>query len=250
MTDTSGERTPRLTQEPTSIISRPGSPSKSRRGSALGPGMHNGSGVSGLGEHRKGSVPRTLSTHDTLSGGLGLGLGIPDARKAFHRQDDALASPRRISTSRALGGGGNGNAGSYPSAPGSFLSPTNETYYSQPPSASTPRFRQASLAPGPSGYGSTNLGSSYSHSTTLSPGTHRRNFSVHSTMSNSPLIQPQSPVGSVFRKIRKTASAVGLSLGTPGSYDGQEEDEGYDAEGEVEEEDEARKSNGTRVWYR
>jgi hypothetical protein len=107
--DTSGERTPRLTQEPQSLSSRSSSPHKPRRGSSLHSGGQPVAGPSytgGLAEHRKGTVPRTLSDM-TNSNGLGLGglgLGMPEARKAFqHHKDDALASPRRISTSRGPG---------------------------------------------------------------------------------------------------------------------------------------------------
>lgn len=55
-----------------------------------------------------------------------------------------------------------------------------------------------------------------------------------------------------MRKIRKTASAVGLSLGRAEGYDQEDEDGDGDGDDEagMEEEDEARKSNGMRVWYR
>jgi chloride channel 3/4/5 len=122
--------------------------------------------------------------------------------------------------------------------------PTNEAYYSQPPSASTPRFRQAPLQP--QGYGST-------VSTPPSAGAHRRHFSIHSAAA-SPITKAKSgsPVGSIVRKIRKTASAVGLRLGgTQGNYDMEDADTGEgENEESMEEEDEAMKSNGMRVWYR
>lgn len=221
--------------------------------------MTSGGGGGGLAEHRKGSVPRTMSdmTGPSNSGGLGLGglllgLGQPEARKAFqHHMDDALASPRRISTSRGMGGpSSTTQQSSSPylgaSSSSSFIPPTHESYYSQPPSASTPRFRQSSVQP--QGYGST-----ISTSSGAGSRSHRRNFSVHSAV-NSPILQSktQSPVGSVFRKIRKTASAVGLRLGgTQGNYDAEGEDEGREEDEEgLEEEDEAMKSNGMRVWYR
>lgn len=250
--DTSGERTPRLTQEPPSLSSRSSSPHKPRRGSSLHSGGQPVAGPSytgGLAEHRKGAVPRTLSDMTNGNGlGLGgLGLGMPEARKAFqHHKDDALASPRRISTSR--GPGQTSQSSPYLSAATSSSSllpsmPTNEAYYSQPPSASTPRFRQASVQP--QGYGST-------VSTTPSAGTHRRHFSIHSATA-SPITKAKSgsPVGSIVRKIRKTASAVGLRLGgTQGNYDPDDADGERENEESMEEEDEAMKSNGMRVWYR
>ena len=114
--------------------------------------------VTGMSEHRKGTVPRQLSTPVGTSrlldlGGLGLG-DLPERR--VHR-DDALASPRRISTSRPMA------SSAYPSrsvtaspagAPTLQIPTTNEPYYSQPPSASTPRFRPTPMAPPPASYGS------------------------------------------------------------------------------------------------
>lgn len=230
-----------------------------------------------MGERRRGSVPRTLSTpaHADLSS-LGLGPSIitttSDSRRAF--KDDALASPRRISTSKAFStGSARGPSGStsshYPNpsisstataSASSILAPsipTNEAYYSQPPSASasTPRFRQPSLRP----YGSldpSNVHDASSNSADSSPrarsgyrsSRHHRNLSSNSIATSQirdPV--PRSPVGSLVRRLHKTASAIGLSLGTPGSYAGAESDDGEEA---IEEEDEARKSNGTRVWYR
>lgn len=193
-----------------------------------------------MGDNRKGSVPRALSTPVD-----GLGLGLPDRR--VHK-DDALASPRRISTSRpapsayprtALGLAlGQNTVPPSPTAtpaatplPGPSLTiPTNEAYYSQPPSATTPRFRSSSTHYTQQGYGSLGGG--------LFPTpSHRRQRSVTSLAQ-----APQSPAGSVLQRLRKTASAVGLSMGG-GSYDEDQVDD------EEEEADEARKSNGTRVWY-
>lgn len=252
MGDSSGERTPRMVQEPLAISSRSSSPHKPRRGSTLGtaatpmtaqPGS---SYTGGMADHRKGSVPRILSDVPSSSNGLGLGglgLGQPEARKAFqHHKDDALASPRRISTSRGIGQQPSSSSPYLGASSSSLMLPstlTNEAYYSQPPSASTPRFRQPS-APLGQGYGST----------TGSGRTHRRNFSINSMASPILKAKSHSPVGSVFRKIRKTASAVGLSLGGgQGSYDAAEDDD-WDGDDDMEEEDEAIRSNGMRVWYR
>jgi chloride channel 3/4/5 len=58
---------------------------------------------------------------------------------------------------------------------------------------------------------------------------------------------PRSPTGSVFRRLRKTASSVGISLGGQGNYDAEQEEIGDE---ELGEEDEGKKANGTRVWYR
>lgn len=61
-------------------------------------------------------------------------------------------------------------------------------------------------------------------------------------------LPPTSPAKSVYRTLRKTASAVGLSLGRPALYD--EADDVDEDEIEAMEEDEAQQVNGTRVWYR
>jgi hypothetical protein len=61
-------------------------------------------------------------------------------------------------------------------------------------------------------------------------------------------VGPASPVGSVMRKIRKTASTMGLAVGRQGEYDGDERVGLGDGDGDDEQE--AVKSNGARVWYR
>lgn len=125
-------------------------------------------------------------------------------------------------------------------APTLQIPTVNESYYSQPPSASTPRFRSTPLAPPPPvNYGS--LGVNFTPDSL-----HKRQRSVTS-MGHHPL-PPASPAKSVYRTLRKTASAVGLSLGRPALYD--EADDVDEDEIEAMEEDEAQQVNGTRVWYR
>ena len=67
---------------------------------------------------------------------------------------------------------------------------------------------------------------------------------------------PLSPGGTMIRRLRKTASAVGLAIGnTADSYDAgvrnlrveaNDDDDAEEDEGLVE----GMKANGTRVWYR
>lgn len=190
----------------------------------------------------------------------GLGLGNPV------RRDDALSSPRRISTSHPVipptshphvssssshphphaaslahahahtHAHTHAHAHGQPRAqsPASLLLPsipTNEAYYSQPPSATTPRFRR------------------HQHSRSAQYGSFRPSMPAHvrrpSNSSQIPLI-PKSPASSVFRTLRKTASTVGISLGGQGEYDADEDADDV----EQEDEDEGKRANGTRVWYR
>ena len=59
----------------------------------------------------------------------------------------------------------------------------------------------------------------------------------------------KSPAGSMFRRIRKTASAVGLAVGRSEEYDGSMRDEDDEEDG-GQKMDEEISANGTRVWYR
>ena len=55
---------------------------------------------------------------------------------------------------------------------------------------------------------------------------------------------PSSPVGTVMRRLRKTASTMGLNVGGPGEYDANTvKDDDMDSE------EEDKRNNGTRVWY-
>lgn len=56
----------------------------------------------------------------------------------------------------------------------------------------------------------------------------------------------------MIRRLRRTASAVGLSVGSrPENYDGEARSlRGMMDDDEDEEVNEGMKANGTRVWYR
>jgi chloride channel 3/4/5 len=56
-----------------------------------------------------------------------------------------------------------------------------------------------------------------------------------------------------MRRIRKTASTIGLSVGRPQNYDGDDHvNRPQDAEDVDDDEivNDSMKANGTRVWYR
>ena len=208
-----------------------GSSPRTRRGSAATRRQGNGmasrtlpSPVSGYG-----------STHRTSLAGLG--LGIAESRRAT---EDALSSPRRISTS-------NHNHPPYhrssQSPSGTLNLPTHEAYYthSQPSSAHTPHFR-----------GETRHAYSQTHTAdhantslpSLSTG-HRRLISLVSN-ADSTRDAARSPTNSLMKRLRHRASIVGLHLGGQTEYDA-------DLSGRTgdEEIDESQPTpNGTRVWYR
>ncbi|EIW67300.1 hypothetical protein TREMEDRAFT_34025 [Tremella mesenterica DSM 1558] len=118
----------------------------------------------------------------------------------------------------------------------------SNTSQTQPPTATTPRFRHQQKT----GRHTPSQSSSGQFNHTLSiPGVaHRRQNSVQSAL-NSPLLVPKSPGGTVLQSIRKTASIAGFSLGRPTKYD--QDDEVRGVEDEEGFEDEAEKRNGTRV---
>ena len=268
----SGERTPRNHTALRPLESGEDSP-KTRRSSTMG----STSDVRRVStavpvSKSSGAVSRTLPTPIQGYGAThtspalsGIGLGHPDGppRQVTGPSDNALSSPRRISTSQAPP-----TSHSHRS-PASLLNlPSHEAYYthSQPPSSSTPRFRDDTMISQEQGASNGRRHHGHIHSLSaqipnqsltasgsLGLSDHRRAISV-STAFNSPVstaVPPRSPGGSVFHRMRKTASAVGLAVGRPESYDGDVAgDEDDDDEDEDEEEDEGMKANGTRVWYR
>ena len=169
----------------------------------------------------------------------GLGLGFPDQPVRRGRKDDVLSSPRRISTSQAP-------RTAHPHrSPASLLgAPTHEAYYaqSQPASVTTPRFKDIPELQRHAKHGS----SQYPSSSYLvpSPNVHARNHSINSAL-NSPVLAGSRTPGSVMKRVRKTASAVGLNVGQAENYDGENEQADEEAG-----DDESLKANGTRVWYR
>lgn len=176
------------------------------------------------------------STSTTPHGSLtALGFGGPSGSK----QPDALASPRRISTSHSAVGFARRSQSPAP------LAPSHEAYYSQtqPPTATTPRFRNNRdiLAQAQSQGGSPyTIGEHF-----LQPAVtlHRRQQSNGSGLLAAPS-GPSSPVGSVFKSLRRQASNIGISIGKPVAYD---DDARKDSD--TEDEEPAQTANGTRVWY-
>ncbi|WRT68309.1 uncharacterized protein IL334_005285 [Kwoniella shivajii] len=174
------------------------------------------------------------STRENINPGLG--LGPTPSMSAIN--DPTLSSPRRISTSRVP-------PPLHKSTPpqGLLNPPTHEAYYSasQPGTATTSRFRDKDLSHPHSALPAHGYSSSSSHRRHLSVNSH-----VHSPLFANPS-KPQSPTGSVMRKLRKTASAVGIGVGRPDNYD-DEASRGR-ADDEMLEDDEGERANGTRVWY-
>ncbi|KAK4689513.1 hypothetical protein P7C73_g598, partial [Tremellales sp. Uapishka_1] len=162
-----------------------------------------------------GGYGATHNINDRLTAGLGLGAA------------GDILSPRRVSTAAGI-----------PIPPHTAYplrrsqSPSRSSLLSFPShSAYLASHSQPGTAIG--------LGHSRSQSSQQSP---RRLIS-----SGSPL---RSPTSLVFRKLRATASMVGLAVGTE-EYDGGESD-GRDDRDEEDEEprgEEGKKANGTRVWY-
>ena len=204
-----------------------GSSPSMRRGVTLPP-LDGASSSSGTGTQRTmTSGYGSTSTSSTLAG-LGIATG-------GQRLDGALASPRRISTSQAHP---SAFLRSHSPAP---LVPTHEAYYSQtqPPTATTPRFRDRDVIAQSQGNSPRHDAFHLQSSLTR----HRRNFSNTSGLL-APNTGPSSPVGSVFRKLRHRASNIGLSLGKPDTYD-----EDVVKDSDAEDEEPAQTANGTRVWY-
>jgi hypothetical protein len=158
------------------------------------------------------------------------GLGI--ATGGGGRVDVALSSPRRISTSQAPPSAFRRSQSPAP------LVPTHEAYYSQtqPPTATTPRFRDRDII-------AQSQGNTPRLDTLHLPARHRRNFSQASGFL-APGTGPSSPVGSVFKTLRHRASNIGLSIGKPDTYD-----EDIRKDSDTEDEEPAQTANGTRVWY-
>lgn len=203
-----------------------GSSPSMRRGVTLPPSEQTSSS-SGTGTQRIMTTGYGSTSTSSTIAGLGIATG--------GRVDGALASPRRISTSHAPPSAFRRSQSPAP------LVPTHEAYYSQtqPPTATTPRFRDRDVI-------AHSQGNSPRHDAFyLQPSLtkHRRNFS-----NTSGLLVPttglSSPVGSVLRKLRRKASNIGLSLGKPDTYD---EDIGKDSD--AEDDEPAQTANGTRVWY-
>jgi chloride channel 3/4/5 len=203
-----------------------GSSPSMRRGITLPPSESSSSSTGHATQRTMTTGYGSTSTSSTLAG-LGFATG--------QRVDGALASPRRISTSQAPPSAFKRSQSPAP------LVPTHEAYYSQtqPPTATTPRFRDRDVIAQSQG-NSPRHDAFYLQSSLTK---HRRNFSNTSGILKT-TTGPSSPVGSVFRKLRHKASNIGLSLGKPDAYD---EDMGKDSD--AEDEEPAQTANGTRVWY-
>ena len=190
---------------------------------------------------------RTMSTPITGYGAThhtaldGLGLGNAELRRTT---DEALASPRRISTSHS-----HPSSRASHSPGGSTHHPTHEAYYShsQPPTASAPRFRGEMRH-------THSRSAQYARSTlpagsSSSPAGHQRQRSGASAI-NVPLVPLTSPPLSALRRLRKSASNLGFHLGGQTEYDA-DKDLSVRDRGDGEDGDEqGMKANGTRVWYR
>nr|XP_019044593.1 voltage-gated chloride channel [Kwoniella bestiolae CBS 10118]OCF23523.1 voltage-gated chloride channel [Kwoniella bestiolae CBS 10118] len=178
------------------------------------------------------------------------GLGLAPSLSNLNN-DATLSSPRRISTSRVPP-----PARLTPPPQGLLNLPTHEAYYSasQPGTATTSRFRDKDLAHHPHAANphSNSLSAQPYHSSSSSSNSHRRHLSVNSNI-NSPLFPKhnsqsmQSPTGSVMKRIRRTASTIGMGFGRPDKYD--DETSRGRPEDEMLEDDEGERANGTRVWY-
>nr|XP_018261404.1 voltage-gated chloride channel [Kwoniella dejecticola CBS 10117]OBR83562.1 voltage-gated chloride channel [Kwoniella dejecticola CBS 10117] len=196
------------------------------------------------------------STSNSGSSNAGLGLGRTPSMSTLNNpnQDAMLSSPRRISTSRVHPGAAPGTTSNRLTVtpPQGLLNlPTHEAYYSasQPGTATTSRFRDKDLL----------LSHPHPHSAiphANSSNSHSRHLSVNSNFNNqihSPLFParhslPQSPTGSVMRRIKRTASTIGMGFGRPDNYD-DDASRGKVDDDEMLEDDEGERANGTRVWY-
>lgn len=199
-----------------------------RRGSTLPPSERPSASSSATQRTMTAGYGSTSSTPHTLTA---LGLGTAGSSKT--RPDGALSSPRRISTSHPPL-----TAFARRSQSPAPLGPTHEPYYSQtqPPTASTPRFRDREA------YTHSQAGSPH-HDHFLQPmGLHRRQHSNGSALL-APTPGPSSPAGSVFKSLRRQASNIGLSIGKPDAYDDARKDS------DTEDDEPAQTINGTRVWY-
>ncbi|OCF37887.1 voltage-gated chloride channel [Kwoniella heveanensis BCC8398] len=248
-------------------IDSAGSSPRTMRGSTLDQ-LHRRreSGAQSLSSSRAFSTPvgGYGSTHSN-NPGLGFGptpslSGIGMTSTHSHSQDATLASPRRISTSTSTSRPLSTLPHRSTPPQGLLNLPTHEAYYSasQPGTATTSRFKDKdypnshphSAVPGSFPNFSNSLSAQGGPSNHNS---HRRHLSVNSA-SNSPLLSPvgksSSPrghgTGTVMRRLKKTASNIGLGIGRPDSYDDQSVRGRGD---EMLEDDEGERANGTRVWY-
>ncbi|KAK8854828.1 hypothetical protein IAR55_003567 [Kwoniella newhampshirensis] len=253
-----GTRTPRM-----SLVNLDSAASSPRmpRGSAAFDHRRRASGQQGS------SAPMSSRVLSTPIGGYGStrdsnpGLGLGPTPLKTSREDATLASPRRISTSRALPPPATALPRRSTPPQGLLNPPTHEAYYSasQPNTAATPRFkdrdRQSQRYPHSTGAHHQHTLSSQNYPSASAYGqthTHARHLSVSSAI-NAPLFASttptaNSPPGSVIRRLKKTVSAVGLGLGRPENYD----DVGMSRRGEENEmleDNEGERANGTRVWY-
>ncbi|WWC90776.1 uncharacterized protein L201_005713 [Kwoniella dendrophila CBS 6074] len=220
------------------------------------------------------------STHNNNPGlGLGTTTNTPSLSVSNNNSvsgDATLASPRRISTSRVPLPPPSSHRSTPPQ--GLLNLPSHEAYYSvsQPGTATSSKFKDKDLpytaigshhpmsnslsAQAAFNHGSSSSSSSKSQAQSQS---HKRHLSVNSNIhpyphshTNSPLFPkrqqnhhhlPQSPTGSVMRRIKRTASTIGMGFGRPDNYD-DETSRGKDND-EMMEDDEGQRANGTRVWY-
>nr|XP_019011401.1 voltage-gated chloride channel [Kwoniella pini CBS 10737]OCF50182.1 voltage-gated chloride channel [Kwoniella pini CBS 10737] len=237
---------------------------------ASSPRMTRGGGNSQLEQRRRSSVaPSTSqgmrqfstpvngygSTH-TSNSNLGLGLGRTPSLSTLNNpnQDATLSSPRRISTSRVPPGPST-NRFTVTPPQGLLNLPTHEAYYSasQPGTATTSRFRDKDLHQShPLPHSAIPYSNQLATQMTSNSNSHRRHLSVNSII-HSPLFPgrhslPHSPTGSVMRKIKRTASTIGMGFGRPDHYD-DDASRGKGGEDEMLEDDEGERANGTRVWY-
>lgn len=215
--DEQGERTPR---RGTVHLASAGSSPKTRTSSTIG--RRSLAGIGSGAASRTMSNPGYGATHQTTLAALG--LGDPEHRRTM---GDALASPRRISTSNP------------------HTEPSSRVPHSQPVTASTPRFRDMNRY-------TESRSAQYTDNSLLNTSSimgkgHQRNISASSII-RSTRVYPMSPTSSALRKLRSSASLFGLHVGGQMEYDGDEVPGGVN-DG-APEEDPGLDSNGTRVWYR
>lgn len=207
------------------------------------------------------AFPTPLNGYGSTNNNAGLGLNHNNPSISNLNKDGTLSSPRRISTSRVPPPIQPTHRSTPPQ--GLLNLPTHEAYYSasQPGTATTSRFRDKDLAHPHTAIPQSNSNSltAQTHmynSSSSSSNSHKRHLSVNSNI-NSPLFPnslsipkhlPQSPTGSVMRRIRRTASTIGMGFGRPDNYD--DVNNRGSAEDEMLEDDEGERANGTRVWYR
>lgn len=229
------DRTP--TKNSMASMESTGSSPGVRRGMTLPP-SERGSTSSGstLQRQQRGMTTAGYGSTSHATSLTALGLGNAGSSSKI-RPDGALSSPRRISTSHPSAAFARRSQSPAP------LAPSHEAYYSQtqPPTATTPRFRAQDMF-------THSQGGSPHHEHFLQPAlglNHRRQQSNGSGLL-APTPAPSSPVGSVFKTLRRQASNIGLSLGKPGAYD---DDDDARKDSDTEDDEPARTANGQRVWY-